>query len=63
MAELPVSYAAAALYGFDIESDVPDFMEEYERAEDAAIAREQDEAQLIEDRGFAYPCLLRDTLE
>lgn len=63
MAKLPVSYAAAALYGLDIEREAPDFMESYERAEDSAIARERDEAEQLDERGFTYPCPLRGFLE
>jgi hypothetical protein len=66
MTRLPVSYATAALFGFDIAHDATDFMETYERAEDSAIARELLEAEadapLPEDRGFTYPCPLKDLL-
>ena len=60
---LPVSYGAAALYGLDIERDVPDFMESYERAEDSAIARERDEADQLGEGGFTHPCPLKEILE
>jgi hypothetical protein len=57
MTNLPVSYAAAALYGLGIEAGPPDFMESYEQSEDSAREREQAEAE------FRHPCPLRDLLE
>lgn len=54
MAKAPVSYAAAALYGFGIErqldSEDPDFLESYERSVDAQLA---DEESAREDAGHA----------
>lgn len=56
MTNLPISYAAAALYGLGIEAGLPDFMgseaepaqpgQRYEQSEDNAREREQAEAEL-----------------
>lgn len=59
----PLSYAAVALYGLDIERAVPDFMEEYERAEDSAREREEAEAEANSEMCFTHPSPLADFLE
>lgn len=58
----PVSYPTAALLDLAVPRDQPDFMEEYEQAEDDAREREQLEEEAEAASEFTYPCPLKDYL-
>lgn len=59
----PLSYPAAALLDLAVPRDQPDFMEEYEQAEDDAREREQLEEEAEAATDFTFPCPLRGVLE